>query len=417
MSATPGATEGVPPAGVAAPSTQEGPASQAAPVSGAGETAPAPTAAQTLLLVTREQGAALAFVEKLAAEFSAASGWRVQVMPKDLAFLRADAELAALAGQAPDLIWTVNSDIGPLAAAEVIQPAAGVFARANFVASAAGGGSIDGTQWAVPVTAGNHLLLIYNRKLLPVPPRTTDELLGLPKPEGADVVLATHRSDPLWLAPWLHGFGGAVFGAEGRPSLDTPAMVGALRLLKELREKNVLVSEPDFGASAAHFKAGKVAMIIDGEWALQDYVAANSEAIEVAVAPWPVIPATNRPAAPFVSGNYLMLSKSLSGRRLEAAQAFMSYVTSPDVQIRVATELQRLPALLSSLNAEPVQRSPVLRAAAEALAQGQPMPANAAMRAVWDAMAPGMAAVLAGEQEPEEAAQAMQSSAEAAIGP
>ncbi|NIO67737.1 MAG: ABC transporter substrate-binding protein, partial [Anaerolineae bacterium] len=41
--------------------------------------------------------------------------------------------------------------------------------------------------------------------------------------------LAMNYRDPLWLVPWLSGFGGWLVDEDGQPTLDTAAMVEALR--------------------------------------------------------------------------------------------------------------------------------------------------------------------------------------------
>jgi arabinogalactan oligomer/maltooligosaccharide transport system substrate-binding protein len=260
-------------------------------------------------------------------------------------------------------------------------------------------------------------VLLYNRRLLPSPPRTTDELLNIPRPEGADVILASNRADPLWTIPWIAGFGGRLLDDSGAPQLNSPEVVNALTFLKDLREKNVLITERTFGASVAHFKAGKVAMIVDGEWTIADYAEADaaSDALELGVAAFPVVSPTNLPAAPFVSGSYLLLARALSGDKLAAATELVRLFTGRPVQARLAPELKRLPALVTALQAEAVQADPLLAASAQTMGAGRPLLAQKPVAAVLDAMQPHISAVLRGDEEPDAAAQAMQAAAEAEI--
>jgi arabinogalactan oligomer/maltooligosaccharide transport system substrate-binding protein len=377
----------------------------------------ATSSGRSLLLVTREEGQALEFIRARAQEYATASGWNVLVAHKDLADMRLDVEMAALAGTPPALIWTVNSDIAPLAAAEVIQPMDGLIDPAAFDAAAAGGGTVAGKVWGVPVTVGNHLLLLYNKTLLPSPPKTTAELQSFTRPEGADVSLAINRNDPLWLIPWLHGYGGHLLDAEGRPSLNTPGMVDALKLLKDLREKSILVTEADFATSVSHFKIGRVAMIVDGDWSVASYAdAAKQAGFELGIARLPLVSQTNRPAAPFVSGAYVLLANGLPAAERDAAKGFVAYLTSPPVQARLAGDLKRIPALSVAQGGAAVQADPLRDAIVAAMANAEPLPARPEMRAIWDALLLPANLVLRGEKDPEEAAREMQAAAEVTLG-
>lgn len=387
-----------------------------AAVSSTSEATPPSAPDRSLLLVTRADGPVLDFIRSAAEEYRAASGWQVQVLQKNPGALRVDAETAALAGRPPALIWTVNSDIGALVAANVLEPLGNAVDPAGVSPPALSAGALDGKQWGFPVTAGNHLVLLYNKKLLPAPPKTTADLRNMARPEGADVILASNRNDPLWLVPWLHGYGGQVIDQAGRPTLDTAAMVGALTLLKTLREKNILVAESDFGASVAHFKIGRVAMIVDGDWSVEAYAQAAQQAgFELGVAPLPVVSETQRPAAPFESGEYLLLGKGLPPEMRYAAVGFVKYLTSAAVQARVAQKLHRLPARLGPGSKEALASDPLLAAVNAAMANDEPMPARRELRAVWNAMQGPAQAVQSGEKEPQDAAREMQASAEASL--
>ncbi len=371
-----------------------------------------------LVLATRASGQDFEFVQKLVREFTASTGWTVEVVPKEGDVLRLDFETTVLAGQGYDLVWTVGDDVGPLVAADLLRPVADFFKAADYVPAAVTAASLNGSQWGVPLSASNHLLLFYNKKLIPGPPRTTDELLSLPKPAGADVLLVADQTDPLWLVPWLGGFGGTLFGADNRPSLNTPEMVNTLKFLKQLRDKGVVAQAADFAVGDALFKAGKAAMIINGDWAIGTYTGAGAPAsqnLDLGIAPLPTVSATNRPAAPFVVGTYLLVPRALPDQKLEAAKAFITYVTSSEVQARFATELGRLPALVSALKSDTVQGNPLLKPVADALEHGVGIPPRIDMRAIWNAIGPEIGAVLAGDKEPETAAQDMQAAAESAI--
>ena len=40
---------------------------------------------------------------------------------------------------------------------------------------------LDGKTWGVPISVGNHLMLLYNKKLIAAPLKNTDEMIKVAK--------------------------------------------------------------------------------------------------------------------------------------------------------------------------------------------------------------------------------------------
>ena len=381
----------------------------AAPAAQAASTAP-----RTLLLYTHEEGPGLAFVQKLAEEFSAPAGWRVDIISKPSDLLLLDVETAALAQNPPDVLWTSNRHVAPLAAADLLQPLDVLFDPARFVPALVEAASFNGQRWGVPVSGADGMLLLYNRRLIPSPPRTIDELLRLEMPPGAEVLLVNNPAEPLWLLPWLAGFGGRPVDQSGRPTLNTPAMVQTIGLLDRLRDAGNPAQEVDFAGGDMLFREGRAAMIVNGEWSVGSY--AGLPNVDLGVAPLPAVSATGTPARSLVSGTYLMLPRGLTDEKLEAARAFAGYVTGVAVQSRLAGEAGRLPALAAALASETIRSDPRLGPAASALEQGQALPPMVATDILFEAMRPALQSALSGETPAGSAAQEMQLAAEAVLG-
>ncbi len=354
------------------------------------------------------------FVQGLADEFMAENpNVTIEVVQRGPEDLREDFQTASLAGAAPELLWTVNDHAGPFTAAGLIQPVDGMYPEGDFVESVI----LDGQIWGVPVTSGNHLMLLYNKSLVPDPPRTTDELISIAKGlTGGDTYgFVYNDTEPFWLVPWLGGFGGRVFEADGvTPSLDTPEMVATLRFLYDLEFVHGIVpAEADYGTADTLFKEGKAGMIVNGDWSLGDYRDVLGD--DFGVAPLPIVSATGTRAAPYTAPKLFMIAEGVGGATLDAIVEFITFATSEAKQIAIANEIARLPGRLSAQKADSIVADPILTASAEAVGYGTPMPAVLEMRANWDAMKPEMSAVLAGTKTPEDAAAAMQSAAEAGI--
>ncbi|MPM75447.1 hypothetical protein SDC9_122440 [bioreactor metagenome] len=83
------------------------------------------------------------------------------VVNKEVETLREDFQTASLAGAAPELLWTVSDHLGPFTAADLIQPVDSLVDLSKFVSSATNAvKSPDGQTWGVPISNGNHLMLI-----------------------------------------------------------------------------------------------------------------------------------------------------------------------------------------------------------------------------------------------------------------
>lgn len=368
----------------------------------------------TLWTQEGESDGGFQFVQDLAAAYMAENpDVTIDVVQKGTEDLREDFQTASLAGEAPELLWTVNDHAGPFTAAGLIQPVDGLYPEDEFVESVI----LDGSAWGVPITSGNHLMLLYNTSLVPEPPETTDELieLGQELTVGDQYGLVYNATEPFWLVPWLGGFEGRVFAADGvTPTLDTQAMVNTLQFLYDLEfTYGIVPTESDYGTMDTLFKEGKAAMIVNGDWSLGDYRAALGD--KFGVAPLPIVSETGKRAAPYTAPKLFMIASDVEGRVLSVIGDFISFATSEANQIKIANDLARLPGRVSAQRAESIVSDPLLTASAEAVSYGTPMPAVLEMRANWDAMKPEMAAVLADTKTPEEAAEAMQSAAEAGI--
>lgn len=372
-----------------------------------------PTEDVVIRLWTKEGEAdgGLQFVTSLTDAFTAEHpNITFEVLNKDVETLREDFQTASLAGDPPELLWTVNDHAGPFTAAQLISPVEEYFDMSKFVPSV----EMDGHTWGVPISSGNHLMLLYNKDLVAEAPATVDELIALKDQFSGDTyALVYNATEPFWLVPWLGGYGGSVFAEDGvTPTLNTPDMVETLQLLYDLEYTHGLVpAETDYDSADALFKEGKAAMIINGDWSIGGYSELFGDKLGVAPIPetkdgWP---------APYTSGTYFMFPKNLEGVELAAVVNFINYVASDEVQTRMINELKRLPGSRSALESDLITEDPILSGSAAQMEKGTPMPSTLEMRCNWDAMKPEMQAVLAGTTSPEDAAANMQSAAELCV--
>ncbi|HYO23334.1 MAG TPA: extracellular solute-binding protein [Lacipirellulaceae bacterium] len=269
---------------------------------------------------------------------------------------------------------------------------------------------------------GNHLALVYNRKLLPRPPTTTEELVaaarratidadgdGTPEQYG----LVWNYTEPFFVVPFLTGYGAWVFedadptATHATPALNTKASADAYRFVAGLRtEHRVLPASADYEVAAGLFLEGRAAMLIDGDWSWQKYLSAPN--LEADVAVLPVVSETGRPMAPMVAPKGYSLTSFAEAEQAGDAMALVRFLTSAETQ-RIYLEQQRiLPSRLALRDDPLVRDDPVMQTSLAQADRGQMMPTALEIRAVWDAMRPPYQLLMAGELDAQAAADRMQ---------
>ncbi len=363
----------------------------------------------------------------------------VRALYKETEELRAGFQAAALAGGGPELIYGPSDVLGAFQTMGVVQdmtPWLPVESRDDFV---------PGALTYLPIRDdlakkslvqigdrfGNHLALVYNRKFVPVPPKTTDELVALAVKNTLDedgdgrkdrYGLVWNFTEPFFGIPFLTGFGGWVFaepssnarnaetattaGGKIVPALDTPQAVAAWQFMQSLQEQGVAPRNCDYEAADSLFKSGKAAMIINGDWSWADYLKESS--IDAAVAVLPTVNATGQPMRTMFAPKGYSLNVNTKQPVADLAMAFVQHMTSDVVQRRLVHELRMLP-VRKIIQKDPLfETDSTLQASLAQLKNGRLMPTETELRAVWDAMRPPYQAVLGGGMTPAEAAKTMQ---------
>ena len=372
-----------------------------------------------LIMWTKEGEEALDWNKSLIEEFTKVNpNVTIELVKKtNVEILREDFLTASLANAAPDILWTVSDHAGPFVAADIIEPVGNLFDLNKYVNSAMDAVKLEGKYWGIPISNGNQLMLLYNKKLIAEAPKDTDELFTVGKKlsTGGNYALVWNQTEPFWLVPWLGGFKGKVFAEDGvTPTLNTPEMVATLKFLHDMKfDAKIVPLECDYDGADTLFKEGKAAMIINGDWSISGYVGVLGD--DLGVARIPKVSATGEWPKPYTSGVYFMLTKGISGDKLKATQDFISFVSSREKQLEMVKLLNRLPALKEALDDPLITEDPILKGSADQMVVGTPMPTVLEMRCNWDSMKPEMLAVLSDTKSPEDAVKDMQKSADACI--
>ncbi|MGC9039675.1 MAG: sugar ABC transporter substrate-binding protein [Roseiflexus sp.] len=307
----------------------------------------------------------------------------------------------------PDVIWGDGNDLAILRTMGLIQAVRSTPAAEGTLPAVVVGATADDQQWGVPVGAQGFLLLLYNRKLVENPPRTIDALIAAARTNtgGGRFGLVAGWTEARWFALWLDITEGAMLDADGMPALDAPAVVSALELLRTLRRYGP-TPPSTYDEGARLFRRGRVALAIDGDWALESY-RGLTDTLELGIAP---LPLANRgvPAAAPLTGVYLMYGAALDGQRLAQAETLAATLREPAWQARIARDLGMLPASIPALNDPAVTDDPALAAAATYAGNAPGIPPTRPIRCAWDAIEVELPPFLLGRRTAAETAAAMQ---------
>ena len=327
---------------------------------------------------------------------------------------------AALNGKAPDLVRSPSEFVGPFSALGIVQPAAPLYPQATldaFFPGALEAATVRGVLWGLPDNYGGHLMLIYNKDLILEAPATTDawiaQLEALTDLSKEQFGLVYDLNEPFWLVPWIGGFGDWLLDAEGRPTLDTQAMVDALQFTHDLMLVHRVVPQ-DVDSARAYdlFKNGKAAYIIDGAWNLDRY---EGIGLNVGVTALPRVSATGLAPTPMTTGKLWLVSEGIAGPRRDAAVRFVLFMTSAEAQEAWLAKARRLPSNKAVAGSALIADDPILAGSMAQLSLGRGLPAELEMSCVWSAVKPHLTAVMAGEETATTAAAAMQADADSCV--
>jgi arabinogalactan oligomer/maltooligosaccharide transport system substrate-binding protein len=285
-------------------------------------------------------------------------------------------------GNGPDLFIYGQDRIGAWAAADMIEPVdfwvdedtAKRFDRDALVPLA-----YDGSLWGLPL-ATKTLALYYRPDLIDHPPTTTDELFALGRDARAHdrYALAYVGSELYGHSPWLFGYGGTIFGEDGKLQIATAEAADAARFARSLVAQGVVPEEVNGQQLPSLFTEGEAEMAISGPWFLGDLEKSD---VPWAVTTLPTISATGRPAAPFLTAEGVLMSAHAHDK--DAAFAVMDYLTDDASAILRGREARQVVANTAAYDDDRIGGDGALTTFRKQAQVAVPMPATPVMNAVW----------------------------------
>jgi arabinogalactan oligomer/maltooligosaccharide transport system permease protein len=344
---------------------------------------------------------------------------RVEQLFKETEELRSGFIIAAIAGQGPEIVYGPSDQVGPFEVMDIILPLEDMFDKQWLSQYDPRGLTwYKGHLYQIADKLGNHLTLVYNKKLVPVPPSTDSEMVrvgekltvdtnGDGKPDKYGLVW--NYTEPYFFIPFMTGFGGWIMDDQGHPTLDNQGTIDGLKFIINLRDLyRIIPNEADYNVADILFKDGNAGMIINGDWSWAGYLNAG---VDIGVAPLPRITSTGKWCGTMVSPKGFSINANISPEKRPWVIELIRYLMEEKNQLESTKELFTMPTDLAVQHGDFVRNNPILQASRIQIEHGRTMPVVPELRAIWDAMRPSYQAVLAGTMSAEDAAREMQKAA------
>lgn len=238
---------------------------------------------------------------------------------------------------------------------------------AEFLPQAAASGKYEGKTYAVPQVIDT-MGLFYNKKMLAdagvQPPKTLEEVktaAAAIKAKTGKAGLYLRGDDSYWFLPLIYGEGGDLVDAKTKTvTVDNPAGVKAFKAARDLVTSGAAITNATDGWTNMQtaFKTGEVAMMINGPWAVADSYAGDQfkDKANLGIA---AVPAGSVKAGAPQGGHDLAVYAG--SKNIAAANAFVDYMTSQEVQVQSAKELSLLPTRTAAYEQPEVKASEMVQ--------------------------------------------------------
>jgi maltose/maltodextrin transport system substrate-binding protein len=264
--------------------------------------------------------------------------------------------------------------------------------------------TVGGKLWGYPLSE-EAIGLIYNKDLVPTPPKSFDDVVKLDKQlsaKGKKAILWDYNNT-YFTWPLLAANGGYVFAKKPNGDLD-PTKVGVnskgalegAELLASLIQKGVMPKGANYSAMEAGFGKGEIGMMINGPWAWDN---AKKAGINFGVATIPAV--GKKPGRPFVGVLGCMIAGPSQNKPV-AKEFIENYVLTMDglktINADVPLGVPANKAFFKELSS-----NPNIKATMENAQLGEPMPNIPEMGKFWASMASALENITNGRQSPKEA--------------
>jgi arabinogalactan oligomer/maltooligosaccharide transport system substrate-binding protein len=343
---------------------------------------------------------------KLAKEYEKESGIKVEVVPVDLLKQQEKLALDGPAGKGADLVTWPHDQLGEAVIKGLVRPLeVGEDVTGQFSESAVQALTYDGQVYGLPYVTES-IALIYNKKLMPEPPESFDELIDFArkntKPAEKEYGLLYEGANFYYSYFLIDAMGGYIFKEDSGKvnteelGLNNEGAKKALKMLQGWYKEKLLPVKVTADTVNGLFKEGKAAAVINGPWAVKDYEQAG---IDFAVAPLPSFDGKHPRTFIGVKGWYV----SAYSKNPTWATDLMKFFTSKESLLLRFQETGEIPPRKDLLEDPVIKDDPVVNGFAQQASRGTPMPNVPEMGQVWEPIGNAITFVAQGKQSPEQA--------------
>jgi len=362
-----------------------------------------------------------AALEKVAAAFNAspaAKGNKVTTLAVPYDAFADKISAAVPRGKGPDIFIYAQDRLGGwIEAGNTVEPIDFFLdkeTRARYIPTTLEAMTYRGTTYGLPLNF-KVITMIYNKKLVTTPPKTSTELVATAKKltnkAAGKFGLAYSFADFYYHAALLNGFGGRVFDPGVKPVLNNPQNVQSLEyMLKWFKKDQIMPAEPSTALITSLFNGGKAAIVFSGPWFLGEI----AKGVDYGLAPLPtIVEAGGKPMRPWltVEGVYV----AAPSKNKDAAYEFAKYLTDVGAGKVLALEGRQTPANKTVYSDPKVSGDPVLAAFRKQVEVAIPMPNVPEMTMVWSPATTAMNTITKGAATPKAAMDAAQKEVEQRI--
>nr|5TJ2_A Chain A, Sugar ABC transporter substrate-binding protein,Gasdermin-B fusion protein [synthetic construct]5TJ2_B Chain B, Sugar ABC transporter substrate-binding protein,Gasdermin-B fusion protein [synthetic construct]5TJ2_C Chain C, Sugar ABC transporter substrate-binding protein,Gasdermin-B fusion protein [synthetic construct]5TJ2_D Chain D, Sugar ABC transporter substrate-binding protein,Gasdermin-B fusion protein [synthetic construct] len=320
----------------------------------------------------------------------------------------------AATGDGPDIIFWAHDRFGGYAQsgllAEITPAAAFQDKLYPFTWDAV---RYNGKLIAYPI-AVEALSLIYNKDLLPNPPKTWEEIPALDKELKAKgkSALMFNLQEPYFTWPLIAADGGYAFKyAAGKYDIkdvgvDNAGAKAGLTFLVDLIKNKHMNADTDYSIAEAAFNKGETAMTINGPWAWSNI---DTSAVNYGVTVLPTF--KGQPSKPFVG--VLSAGINAASPNKELAKEFLENYLLTDEGLEAVNKDKPLGAVALKSYEEELAKDPRIAATMENAQKGEIMPNIPQMSAFWYAVRTAVINAASGRQTVDAALAAAQTNAAA----
>ncbi|WP_020407311.1 maltose/maltodextrin ABC transporter substrate-binding protein MalE [Hahella ganghwensis] len=306
---------------------------------------------------------------------------------------------AAATGNGPDIFIWAHDRFGEWAKSGLITPLnpskEAKDAIVDFTWDAV---SWNGQVYGYPL-AIEAVGLIYNKDLLPEPPKSFEEIEALDKKLSADGKKAilwdynnTYFSWPLFASNGGYPFKKSDSGYDIKDTgVNNDGAKAAANMIKNLIDKGVMPKGADYGVMDSKFNKGEVAMVINGPWAWGNL---KKSGINFGVTTIPTI--KGEPGKPFIGVTAATINSASPNKEL-AIEFIENYMTTVK-GLKMVNDDVPLGAVANKEFMAELATDPNIAATFKNAELGEPMPNIPEMGAFWSSMGPALQNITSGRQ-------------------